>query len=46
MFAMDHEDGTFVSRDRFLKQGLKIMRQEKAMWEEWEAEQQAAHAEF
>jgi Arc/MetJ-type ribon-helix-helix transcriptional regulator len=46
MFAMDHEDGTFVSRDRFLKQGLKIMRQEKAMWEEWEAEQQAAHAEI
>lgn len=45
MFAMDHEDGTFVSRDRFLKQGLKIIRQEKAMQEEWEAEQ-AAHGEI
>ncbi len=44
MFAMDHEDGTFVSRDRFLKQGLKIIRQEKAMQEEWEAEW-AAHVE-
>ena len=41
MFAMDHEDGTFISRDRFLKQGLKIMRQEKAMREEWETEQAA-----
>jgi Arc/MetJ-type ribon-helix-helix transcriptional regulator len=45
MFAMDHEDGTFISRDRFLRQGLKIMRQEKAMREEWEAEQ-VAHAEI
>ena len=42
---MDHKDGIFVSRDRFLRQGLKIMRQEKAAWEEWEAEQ-AAHAEI
>ena len=41
MFAMDHKDGTFISRDRFLKQGLKIMRQEKAMREEWETEQAA-----
>ena len=45
MFAMDHEDGTFVSRDRFLKQGLNIIRQEKAMQEEWETEW-AAHAEI
>jgi Arc/MetJ-type ribon-helix-helix transcriptional regulator len=45
MFAMDHEDGTFVSSDRFLRQGLKIMRQERAMREEWEAER-AAHAEI
>jgi Arc/MetJ-type ribon-helix-helix transcriptional regulator len=45
MFAMDHEDGIFVSRDRFLRRGLKIMRQEKAAQEEWEAEW-AAHAEI
>jgi Arc/MetJ-type ribon-helix-helix transcriptional regulator len=45
MFAMDHEDGIFVSMDRFLRQGLKIMRQEKAAREEWEAEW-AAHAEI
>lgn len=45
MFAMDHEDGTFISRDRFFRQGLNIMRQERAMREEWEAEQ-GAHAEI
>jgi hypothetical protein len=38
MFAMDHKDGIFVSRDRFLKQGLKIIRQKKAMQEVWKAE--------
>jgi hypothetical protein len=38
MFAMDHEDGTFVSGDEFLTQGLSIMRKEKEMQREWEAE--------
>jgi single-stranded DNA-binding protein len=38
MFAMDHEDGTFVSGDTFLKQGMKIMREERERQREWEAE--------
>jgi hypothetical protein len=43
MFAMDHEDGVFVSGDTFLKQGLKIIREEAQMQREWEAER-AEHA--
>ena len=45
MFAMDHKDGIFVSKDRFFQQGLRIIRQEKEMQEEWEAER-TAHVEI
>lgn len=38
MFAMDHEDGTFVSGNAFLTQGLRIMRKEREMQREWDAE--------
>lgn len=43
MFAMNHEDGMFVSGNTFLRQGLKIMREEREMQREWEAKQ-AEHA--
>lgn len=43
MFAIDHEDGAFVSGDTFLKQGLKIMREERNMQREWEVKH-AEHA--
>jgi hypothetical protein len=46
MFAMDHEDGAFVSGDIFLKQGLKIMREERNMQREWEAEHAECTAEM
>jgi hypothetical protein len=41
MFAMDHENGVFISGDTFLRQGLKIMREEREMRKEWEAEHAA-----
>lgn len=43
MFAMDHENDVFVSGDAFLRQGLRIMREEAEMQQEWE-EQRAEHA--
>ena len=43
MFAMDHEDGAFISGDAFLTQGLRTMRKEKETQREWEAER-ADHA--
>ena len=45
MFAMDHEDGIFVSKDRFFQQGLRIIRQEREMQDGWEAER-TAHVEI
>ena len=38
MFAMNHKDGTFVSGNAFLTQGLRIMRKEREMQREWDAE--------
>jgi hypothetical protein len=47
MFAMDHEDDMFVSGHTFLRQGLKIMGEERERLREWEAEhaEQAAEME-
>jgi hypothetical protein len=38
MFAMDHENGVFVSGDTFLRQGSKIMREERVARREWKVE--------
>lgn len=46
MFAMDHEDGMFVSGGTFLKQGLKLIREEREMLREWEAEREEHAAEI
>ena len=42
---MNHEDGIFVLKDRFFQQELRIIRQEREMQEEWEAER-TAHVEI
>ena len=39
-FAMDHENGVHISKDKFFRTGVKLMRKERRAQQAWQAERQ------